>query len=144
MDRTRLGPEASVLVMRRPEDESRAPELYVQDDDKGIHVTDAKALYDLLHRRSGNAGQDRRAQIDVSVIYTSAKLLNVTTYWVPGHIMIADPLTKRLGNSTLLRRIMARAKYALRKQPVHDGPPEGCETKDHDMSPEPVVASAAV
>ena len=29
MDRTRLGPEASVLVMRRPEDESRAPELYV-------------------------------------------------------------------------------------------------------------------
>ena len=107
-------------------------------------MTDAKALYDLLHRRSGNAGQDRRAQIDVSVIYTSAKLLNVTTYWVPGHIMIADPLTKRLGNSTLLRRTMARAKFALRRQLDQEAPPEGCETRNQHLSPDPTVASAAV
>jgi hypothetical protein len=45
------------------------------------NVTDAKALYDLLDRRSGNAGQCRRAQIDVAVICVSAKALKLTTYW---------------------------------------------------------------
>ena len=60
------------------------------------------------------------------------------------YIMIADPLTKRLGNSALLRKTMARAKFALRKQPDHEAPPEGCETRDTLMSPDPTVASAAV
>ena len=31
-------------------------------------MTDAKVLYDLLNRRSGNAGYCRRAQIDLTVI----------------------------------------------------------------------------
>lgn len=54
----------------------------------GAHVTDAKALFDLLSRRSGNAGQDRRAQIDVAVISVSAKALRTKTFWVPGSAML--------------------------------------------------------
>ena len=121
LDGTRLGDEQSVLVMRTPEDREFAESVAsvrVKDDTIGAHVTDAKALYDLLHRRSGNAGQDRRAQIDVAVICVSAKALQLTTFWVPGSVMIADPLTKRLGNGTLLRRIMSEATYALMKIPT--------------------------
>ena len=116
LDGTRLGDEQSLLVMRMPEDEEKAKSIHIQDKEFGIHVTDAKALFDLLNRRSGNAGQDRRAQIDVAVICVSAKAMNVKTYWVPGSVMVADALTKRLGNSVLLRRTMASAKYALVKQ----------------------------
>ena len=109
------------------------------DDDQGVHVTDAKALFDLLNRRSGNAGQCRRAQIDVAVICISARTLQVVTFWVPGSVMLADPLTKRLGNSALLRKAMREATYALTKHGADgkedDGktcdmelPPEGCKT----------------
>ena len=117
LDGTRLGDEQSVLVMKMPENEDSAAAIRIADDGKGAHVTDAKALYDLLSRRSGNAGQDRRAQIDVAVICVSAKTLNVLTFWVPGSCMLADPLTKRLGNSSLLRKAMETAKYALVKDP---------------------------
>ena len=114
LDGSRLGDEESALVLGSEDDQVRAIQVF--DKDSGAHVTDAKALYDLLHRRSGNAGQDRRAQIDVAVIFISAQALRVTTFWVPGSIMIADPLTKRLGNSSLLRKIMSEGLYHLVKQ----------------------------
>jgi len=120
LDGARLGNQQSVLVMRTPEDREfseSVASIRVKDDEVGAHVTDAKALYDLLHRRSGNAGQDRRAQIDVAVICVSAKALQLTTFWVPGSVMIADPLTKRLGNGTLLRKVMSEATYALMRDP---------------------------
>ena len=130
LDGTRLGDQQSALVMRCPDDKEFsewAASIQIVDNGLGAHVTDAKALYDLLHRRSGNAGQDRRAQIDVAVICVSARALRLTTFWVPGSAMIADPLTKRLGNGALLRRIMAEAVYALSKESNGDcdGPPEG-------------------
>ena len=116
-DGSRFGDEQSVLVVRQlDEDESETvSSIRITDDSEGVHATDAKALFDLLNRRSGNAGHCRRAQIDVSVIYVSAKTLKVTTFWVPGGSMLADPLTKRLGNSALLRRHLRLAKYALTK-----------------------------
>ena len=128
MDGSRLGDQQSVLVMRMREDEESIAAIKIYDDGRGAHVTDSKALYDLLNRRSGNAGQCRRAQIDVAVICISAKLLRATTYWVPGSVMLADPLTKRLGNSILLRRAMQAAKYSL-VRPTCDlkVPPEGWE-----------------
>ena len=114
MDGTRLGSEPSPMVVRLPEEEAEdVKSIRICDKRSGIHVTDAKALYDLLSRRSGNAGHDRRAQIDVAVIHVSARALGVTTFWVPGNLMIADPLTKRLGNSTLLRKTMSEASFAL-------------------------------
>lgn len=91
-------------------------EIQIVDTEPGVRVTDAKALFDLLSRRSGNAGHCRRAQIDVAVIWVSARALHVKTFWVPGTAMIADPLTKRLGNSSLLRRVMQMAKYGLSRQ----------------------------
>ena len=108
LDGTRLGDNESVLAVRQT------------DNSESIHVTDAKALFDLLQRRSGNAGHCRRAQIDVSVICISARTLRVTTHWVPGEHMIADPLTKRCGNSQLMRRILRLAQYALSKSGFHE------------------------
>ena len=128
MDNRRFGDEQSALVMREPEDADAVASIRLCDEQQGIHVTDAKALFDLLSRRSGNAGHCRRAQIDVAVICVSAKTLRVKTFWVPGSVMIADPLTKRLGNSSLLRRIMALGRYALVRDSSSDieMPPEGC------------------
>ena len=54
-------------------------------------VTDARALYDLC----------RRAQLDVAVMARSAEALRTSVHWVPGMYMLADSLTKRLGNGTL-------------------------------------------
>lgn len=81
LDGTRLGDQQSALVMRCPDDEEFsewAASIQIVDNGLGAHVTDAKALYDLLHRRSGNAGQDRRAQIDVAVICVSARALRIS------------------------------------------------------------------
>eukprot|EP00439_Symbiodinium_sp_Y106_P069857 s1629_g12.t1 len=61
-DVSRYGPDMSAVAVRQPDPE-----------DPSIMVTDARALYDLYHRRSGAAGLDRRAQIDVAVLVTSAK-----------------------------------------------------------------------
>ena len=46
----------------------------VRDDHEAAAVTDARALYDLFHRRSGAAGLRRRAQLDVAVMAKSAEL----------------------------------------------------------------------
>ena len=92
LDGARLGGDESILAVR------------VKDDEPALHVTDAKVLHDLLQRRSGNAGHCRRAQIDVSVICVSARPLNCSTHWAPAEFMVADPLTKRNGNSNFCRK----------------------------------------
>ena len=115
-----LDPASCILDGARFGDNESALAVRQTDDSESIHVTDAKALFDLLQRRSGNAGHCRRAQIDVSVICISARTLRVTTYWVPGEHMIAEPLTKRCGNSQLMRRILRLAQYALSKSGFHE------------------------
>ena len=102
-DLDRYGSQESVITIRLPE-----------SDDQSIIVTDARALFDHLQRQSGSsAGQDRRAQVDAAVIAASLRSLACKTSWVPGDWMLADPLTKKLGNSTLLRAILNESRYAL-------------------------------
>ena len=127
MDGSRFGDEQSVLVVREDEDDEieDVKAIRINDDSESPHVTDAKALYDLLNRRSGNAGHCRRAQIDVAVICVSARILKVKTFWVPGSQMLADPLTKRLGNGTLLREHMKSAKFALVRRKICNAPWHG-------------------
>ena len=100
-DGTRYGDDETVTVVR------------CKDDDDSLAVTDARALYDLFHRRSGAAGLCRRAQLDVAVMAKSAELLKTKVHWLPGEWMLADPLTKRLGNSCLLRKVMRVAHFGL-------------------------------
>ena len=45
----------------------------------------------------------------------SAELLCTKVHWIPGVYMLADSLTKRLGNGTLLRWMMTKGQYALTK-----------------------------
>ena len=128
MDATRYGPDLSAVAVRQPDPE-----------DPTIMVTDARALYNLYNRRSGAAGLDRRAQIDVAVLATSVKVLNARVFWLPGMYMLADALTKRLGNSQLARLVMSLGLYALRKEALEqllctdlEQPSGGCETKCYD------------
>ena len=61
-----------------------------------------------------------------------AELLKTSIHWLPGTWMIADPLTKRLGNSALLRAVMERARYGLTKAALDIlwvSPLDGCETE---------------
>ena len=91
----------------------------------------ARALYDLYHRRSGAAGLCRRAQLDVAVMSKSAEVLRTKVFWIPGANMPADCLTKRLGNSSLMRWLMANARYALTQGSLSmlwETPLDGCET----------------
>ena len=123
-DGSRFGPGLdSIMIVRQ------------QDDAESILVTDARALYDLFHRRSGAAGLCRRAQIDVAVLAASAQTLQALVYWIPGTFMLADCLTKRVGNASLMRRVMLLGLYALHLWPLKtllesdsDAPPGGCET----------------
>ena len=123
-DGTRFGPGLDSLMIVRQRDEAES-----------ILVTDARALYDLFHRRSGAAGLCRRAQIDVAVLAASAQVLNAQVFWVPGIFMIADCLTKKVGNATLMRKVMLLGAYALQPGPLKtildsasDSPPGGCGT----------------
>ena len=66
---------------------------------------------------------------------TSARQLNASVHWIPGLYMIADPLTKRLGNRRLLRGVMIKRQFAVQKEPLEalladlpEAPPDGCET----------------
>ena len=123
-DGSRFGPDLdSVMIARQ------------RDEEESVLITDARALYDLFHRRSGAAGLCRRAQIDVSVMAASAQILNAPIYWIPGIYMLADCLTKRVGNSTLMRKVMISGLFALQPEPLKllvstasDAPPDGCRT----------------
>ena len=120
LDGARLGGDESILAVR------------VKDDEPALHVTDAKALHDLLQRRSGNAGRCRRAQIDVSVICVSARALKCSTHWVPGELTVADPVTKRNGKKQFHSQDHATGEVRHRQRRatsdwVNGGPPEGCQ-----------------
>ena len=129
-------PEAKVTDMSRyGHDESVVAVCQPECGDDTILVTDARALYDLYQRRSGAAGLDRRAQIDVAVLVTSAKVLNAMIFWIPGVYMLADSATKRLGNSQLTRLVMRTGLYGLQKEALErllctdsELPSGGCET----------------
>ena len=56
MDGSRLGNEDSILVVRLPEEAEDVRSIRINDRATGAHVTDAKALFDLLARRSTTAG----------------------------------------------------------------------------------------
>ena len=86
---------------RYGEDETIAVARMTDDGDSTLGITDARALDDLFHRRSGAAGLCRRAQLDVAVMSKSAEVLRTKIFWMPGANMSADCLTKRLGNATL-------------------------------------------
>ncbi|CAE7707824.1 unnamed protein product, partial [Symbiodinium necroappetens] len=124
LDGTRFGDDESVAIVRQ-----------CDPQDPTILVTDARALYDLFHRRSGAAGLCRRAQIDVSVMSSSAKALRAEVHWLPGKYMLADALTKRLGNSALVRKVLSLGKYALKRDGLEllldlEAPPDGCDAFD--------------
>ena len=123
-DGTRFGVDESAVVVRQQD-----------PDENTILVTDARALYDLFHRRSGAAGLCRRAQIHVSVMAASAKALRAEVHWLPGVHMLADCLTKRLGNAALMRRVLGLGRYAIKEDGLLalsnlESPPDGCDAKD--------------
>ena len=123
-DGSRYGDDETVAVIR------------VKDEEDSMAVTDARALYDLWHRRSGAAGLCRRAQLDVAVMRKSAEVLKTKLYWLPGEYMVADALTKRLGNSSLLRWVMATCQFAVTKTALSKlwmSPSVGCKTVDSKL-----------
>jgi len=75
-------------------------------------VTDAKALYDAISRKSGQ-GDCKRAMVDIAVMSHSIKALRAKVFWIPGELMVADSLTKKNGNGTLTRRILRLAQYGI-------------------------------
>ena len=66
-------------------------------------ITDARALYDPLHRRSCHGSLRSCSQGDC--------------FWIPGLYMISDCFTKRVGNSSLMRKVMYKGRYALQPSP---------------------------
>ncbi|CAE8689974.1 unnamed protein product, partial [Polarella glacialis] len=108
-DSTIFGVEETALVVKQ-----------VRDYSETALVTDARALFDSLTRRSAAGGVCRRSAVDIGVMSHSVKALNGKVFWVPGEIMLSDCPTKRHGNSTLLRAIMKSGRYGITKSCVDE------------------------
>ena len=71
-----------------------------------ILITDCKSLYDhLTSPSSPTAIEDRRTSIDVIIIRESVKALQAFVRWVPTQHMLADALTKDLGDPIDMLRV---------------------------------------
>ena len=78
-------------------------------------VTDCKSLYDHLTSPSApTAVEDRRTSIDITIIRESIKATQAFVRWVPTNRMLADGLTKDLGDPMdLMRSCIRNATYQI-------------------------------
>ena len=105
----RYGPGESVVVVRR-----------LGEELPSYSTIDARGLYDHLARPSGSTGSssDRRTKVDIGVICESLRSVSGSVHWLPNQIMIADCLTKKSGNTALMRFIMEKSLFAIRAESV--------------------------
>ena len=84
---------------------------------KQIAVMDSRTGYDLLNGTS--LGEDKRMAIDVASMRQALKEDGAARLvrWVPGEEIIADDLTKLLGNGKLMD-VMERGQWALKDTEV--------------------------
>lgn len=82
---------------------------------KAIVVTDCKSLFDHLFSPSApTAIEDRRTSIDVAIIRESLRAMQAHLRWAPTDRMLADALTKDLGDPLdLLRSCFKSAEYQI-------------------------------
>ena len=78
-------------------------------------VTDCQSLYDHLTSPSApTAVEDRRTSIDITIIRESIKATQAFVRWVPTNRMLADGLTKDLGDPMdLMRSCIRNATYQI-------------------------------
>ena len=65
---------------------------------KGLCLVDAKSLFDHLVKTTVGATEDRRTAIEMQLVRQSMLETGTTVKWVNHERMLADCLTKRLGN----------------------------------------------
>eukprot|EP00971_Amphidinium_carterae_P031812 626637-Amphidinium_carterae.1 len=80
-------------------------------------VTDAKSLFDQLSKESSTATlADKRCAVELAAIRQTLDLLKTRVRWVPHHRMIADALTKRVGNLSSLVELLRSGCVTLTEE----------------------------
>ena len=82
---------------------------------KGIMVTDAKSLYDVIVADRVNV-QDRRLSLEASLLREVARN-NVSVKWVRSEQMLADCLTKAGVDTTYLEVVLDSSEWTLGPDP---------------------------
>ena len=107
-----------------------------------VAVTDSKGGFDHLNNPTAGPSRDRRCAVDVAVVRSALRVKNTKLRWVDGaRQQLTDSLTKKNGNSDLLRGVLSAGQFAImeaeealkmkkeareeRKERSHVHPPRG-------------------
>ena len=77
-----------------------------------LALVDAKSLYDLLVNET-TGGSDRRNALDVQVLREELAELKGHIRWVEHLEMPADCLTKRVGKTATLKRLLTEGVFGI-------------------------------
>ena len=88
-----------------------------------LAITDSKSLYDCAHKCCSPAAQveDKRTAIDVTILKNDFRRGKGQIRWVPGHVMIADSLTKKM-SAQGLKNFLKSGKWSLFEHPDSSQP----------------------
>ena len=82
---------------------------------KQCSVTDAKSLYDSLHKQNPSSRQDRRTSVELAIILEAMQKASSALRWTPHPKMVADGLTKDDISRTngALEELLKSSKFRL-------------------------------
>ncbi|CAK0909173.1 unnamed protein product, partial [Prorocentrum cordatum] len=78
-----------------------------------ISVTDSRGGYDHVTNPKAGLSEDKRAAIDVAIMRSAMQRPQVHLRWIEGTSQLTDRLTKRKGESTLLRHALELGEYGI-------------------------------
>ena len=76
-------------------------------------IVDAKSLFDHLSKESSGLTRDKRTAREMQIIRQSLEDISGSVFWIPGKVMVADPLTKANGQRDILIHLMVTAQFSL-------------------------------
>ncbi|CAK0875279.1 unnamed protein product, partial [Prorocentrum cordatum] len=85
-----------------------------------ISVTDSRGGYDHVTNPKAGLAEDKRAAIDVAIVRATMQRPEVHLRWIEGTSQLTDPLTKRMGESALLRQALHDGEYGITADSIFD------------------------
>lgn len=97
----------------------KSPETVAQKI-KGVVVTDARSLYDIVVKGDKNTSglglKDKYSALEALSVVERLSMCDTTTRWVHSEAQLADALTKYIPNSSLLK-VMVEGAWTLVEDP---------------------------
>ena len=84
---------------------------------KRVYVTDAKSVYDYLHKDATSTSTDKRMAIEGALLRETVRQEGAAVRWVDGMQNIADVLTKATADKTFLKQFLRDGMISLVQSP---------------------------